>query len=161
MSLLCSALYAKHPCYLVLYMHDIHVIKCFICKVYLLFSALNATYPDHVVLYIQKVSFIMKCFICTSLYSRNSKYPCCLMCYMHCFVCKVSVLCSALCFICKVGVWASLVPHSRGWRVGGPAPPAPVCSLVQGATRSAGSATAATAKESALRMDYPRGLPLD
>ena len=53
-SLLFSALYAKCPCYFVLYMQSVLVIKCFICKVSLLFSALYAKRPDYVVLYMQR-----------------------------------------------------------------------------------------------------------
>ena len=63
-SLLCSALYAKRPCYyLVLYMQRVLIIQCFICNVSLLFSALHATCNYYSVLHMQRV-LIIQCFIC-------------------------------------------------------------------------------------------------
>ena len=44
-SLLCSALYAKCPYFVVLYMQRVLIMQCFICNVSLLFSALYSNFP--------------------------------------------------------------------------------------------------------------------
>jgi hypothetical protein len=51
-SLLCSALYAKCPYYVLLYMQSVLIMQCFICKVSLLCSALYAKRPYYLLLYI-------------------------------------------------------------------------------------------------------------
>ena len=59
MSLLFSALYAKCPYYLVLYMQTLLIMYCFICKVSLfLLSAFYAKCPYYVGLYTQSVLII-------------------------------------------------------------------------------------------------------
>ena len=50
-SLVFTALHAKCPSYVMLYMQSVLIIYCFICKVSLLFSALCAKCPYYVVLY--------------------------------------------------------------------------------------------------------------
>ena len=48
-------LYAKCPCYVVLYMQSVRIMQCFICKVFLSCSALYAKCPYYLVLYMQSV----------------------------------------------------------------------------------------------------------
>ena len=67
MFLLFSALYAKCPYYLMLYMQSVLIIYCFVCKVFLLYSALYA-----------KVSLLFsalyaKCPYCLGLYVQSGR----------------------------------------------------------------------------------------
>ena len=57
-SLLCSALYAKRPCYSVLYIPSVLIIQCFICQASLVCSALYAKRPCYSVLYMPSVLII-------------------------------------------------------------------------------------------------------
>ena len=91
--LLCSALYAKCPLFVMLYMQSVLIIQHFIYKVFLLCSALYAKCSYYSVL-IYKVSLLCS--------ASNAKCPCYVVLYMQsvlvmgCFICKVCLLFSAL-----------------------------------------------------------------
>ena len=77
-SLKCSALYAKCPYYVVLYMQSVLIMQCFICKVSLLCSALYAKRPYNAVLYMQSV------LLQATTPSVTARWGPCLVCKLSC-----------------------------------------------------------------------------